>query len=592
MLRAMQQPTAHVPLPDIAIDDAGTARSARFGDVYFSALGGVEETRHVFLRGNHLPQRWMGRAFTIGELGFGTGLNLLVTWQAHRQSGATHPLHYIAVERYPLTPDQLRDALRHYPELGPLADQLIAAYPLRLPGLHRVELPGLRLTLAFGEAETMLADTNARVDAWFLDGFAPARNEAMWSPAVLQQVARLSAGDATFATFTVAGAVRRGLAEVGFAVEKTKGYAHKREMLVGARHGTPSPATSTPQRVIVIGAGIAGSSVAHALARRGTQVTVLDAKGIAAGASGNPVAVLYPQLTKYYTPATAWHLTAYSYVLGLLKRLPGVTYAQPGMLKIGKDEADDEKLRSLRDSLQLDPAIAQWLERDDAAARLGQPLVRGGFWFAQGTWLEPASLCAALMAQDTIHFRQASVAAVEPGRVTLASGEILHADAIVLATAYDAQALLPHRLKMGRTSGQVTLLQQQQPLQAILCHKGYAIAHPRGLLIGATYERDEAPAQVSEAQHARNIAELRHALPALAGNPRILGGRAAERATTPHRLPYVGAVAPGLYVSVGHGSRGMLSAPLAGELLAAQLAGEAWPVSASLADLLRPQRLE
>lgn len=587
----MQLPTAHVPLPDIQIDASGTARSERFGDVYFSALGGVAETQHVFLQGNQLAERWMQRAITIGELGFGTGLNFLVTWDTHRRSGSPHALHYVAIERYPLTPAQLRAALAHYPALAALAETLMAAYPLRLPGVHRVALDGVSLTLAFGEAEALLPELQATVDAWFLDGFAPARNEAMWSQRIFRELARLSAPEATLATFTVAGAVRRGLSEAGFQVEKTKGYAHKREMLVGRRSATPAQIkVKPPQHVLVVGAGVAGCSVAHAFARRGAQVTLLDAQGIAAGASGNPAAVLYPQLTKYYTPATAWHFTAYNYMLQLLPRLAGVVYAQPGMFSMARDAEDEARLLSIRTSLQLDPAIARWMEPDEASARLNQSLTRGGFWFAQGSWLEPVSLCHAFARPAGITFRQANAMQVTAQEVVLESGERLRADCVVLATAYAVQQLLPTPLKLGRTSGQVTRL-EGGGLDAILCHKGYAIAHSEGLLIGATYLRDQA-ATVTDAQHRQNLAELAQAAPALAMQPCILGGRASERATTPARLPYVGRAEHGVWLSVGHGSRGMLSAPLAAELLAAQCYGEVWPVGRGLATLLCPQRLQ
>jgi len=603
MTMRMTLPTAHVPLPDLAIDAQGTARSGAFGDVYFSALGGVAETQHVFLAGNNLPTRWLtADHFTIGELGFGTGLNFLVTWQAFTQSGAKGMLHYVAVEKFPLSVEQFVQALAHYPDLAPYAQQLLAQYPLRLPGMHRLQFGRVSLTLCVGDAEALLPQTQAAVDAWFLDGFSPAKNESMWNDGVLREVARLSAPHATLATFTVAGGVRRGLEAVGFTVQKTKGYAHKREMLVGSRHGECSEvmhrgvATGSSRGachdVVVIGAGIAGCTVARALAERGLRVTVLDALGVASGASGNKAAVLYPQLTKFFTPATAWHFTGYGFMLRKLAQWKAdgldFTFAQPGMLKIGKDKEDDARLRSIRESLQLDPAIAHWVQAEEASDRVGQTLEQGGFWYPHGTWLAPAELCAALLQHENITMRVARAENVTAGHVMLAGGERVQTAHIVLANAQAAQAFLPQPLAMGISAGQVSYL-EAAPLNAILCHKGYAIAHPEGLLLGATYDRDDVSGAVTAENHAHNCAEFAQALPHFMP-PKITGGRTALRATTPHRLPYVGQMQEGLWCSIGHGSRGMLSAPLAAELIAAQIGGEPLPVTAALRDLVSPLR--
>lgn len=583
----MQQPTAHVPAPEFTVDATGTARSVSFDDVYFSARGGAAETEHVFLAGNQLPQRWQGRAcFTIGELGFGTGLNFLVAWKRFVESTTLGTLHFVSIEKFPLTPDQLRAAWAHQPELAAYAQQLIDRYPLRLPGLHRVWFNRVCLTLGFGDVAALLPEIDASVDAWFLDGFAPAKNAAMWEPPVLQQIARLSAAGATVATFTAAGAVKRGLQEVGFTMEKVRGFAHKRDMLVGHRPESASPKTASVQPVIVIGGGIAGCTVARALAERGVQVRLLEKATVAAGASGNPAAVLYPQLTKYYTPATAWHFTAYGFMLRQLQRWQhqelNFTLAQPGMLKIGKDAEDEARLRALQDTLQLDPAIAQWLERTDAARACAQEVAHGGYWFAQGTWLKPAELCRAMLRHPNIHVEQ---------HYTVERMERYEGHTVVLANAQAANDLLPQPLGIGISAGQVSAIDARalpQPLRAVLCHKGYAVPAGDRLIIGATYDRHDLGGAVTDRNHAQNMAELRQAIADVRDVP-MLAGRTSLRATTPSRLPHVGQVAPNMYVSVGHGSRGMISAPLAAELIAAELCGEPSPLTRALRRALAPR---
>lgn len=568
----MLPPTAHVPAPEITIDATGTARSVTFDDVYFSARGGMAETEHVFIAGNGLPERWQGRDdFTIGELGFGTGLNFLVAWKRFVETNATGTLHFLSVEKFPLTRERLAQALVHQPELAAYADQLIANYPLRLPGLHRVQFDRVRLTLGFGDANALLPDMKAQVDAWFLDGFAPAKNDAMWSSDVLRAVAQLSASDATLATFTAAGAVKRGLQEAGFAVRKVQGFAHKRDMLVGALHGVRH-ARSRPRTAVVIGGGIAGCTVARALAERGLHVTLHEKASIASGASGNPAAVLYPQLTKHYTPATAWHFAAYDFA----QRIFGAHIHRTGMLKIGKDDQDDAKLRSLRDSLQLHESVAQWLEAEEASARVGHKLARGGFFFPHGGWIRPAELCRAWLQHPNIRVHEHSEVNLLP-----------KADVVVIANAQAANGLLHTPLTLGLTAGQVSELAAGTRLASVLCHKGYAIDVGDGLVIGATYDREDLSGSVTQANHDQNIAEACAAFPLEQTN--ILRGRTSLRASTPSRLPCVGEVAEGMYVSVGHGSRGMISAPLAAEVIASQINGEPLPVTRGLLRALAPR---
>ncbi|MEQ9361019.1 MAG: tRNA (5-methylaminomethyl-2-thiouridine)(34)-methyltransferase MnmD, partial [Rhodospirillales bacterium] len=251
----------------------GVPCSAEFGDIYFSPKGGLGEARHVFLDGIGAPDVWRGRPrFTVGELGFGTGLNVLALWDAWRRRAAPDArLHIVSVEGFPLEPGDLAGAHTGFPELAPLAAELRAAYPRRVSGFHRLRLDGGRvaLTLLFGPVADMLEKLTACVDAWFLDGFAPRRNPEMWSDAVFRQLARLSAPGARVATFSAAGAVRRGLAAAGFAMAKRPGFAGKLECLAGRLDALPlddgdapwyaaPPPLGPGAAVAVIGGGIAG----------------------------------------------------------------------------------------------------------------------------------------------------------------------------------------------------------------------------------------------------------------------------------------------------------------------------------------------
>ncbi|MBL4803508.1 MAG: tRNA (5-methylaminomethyl-2-thiouridine)(34)-methyltransferase MnmD [Alphaproteobacteria bacterium] len=215
----------------------GAPVSREFDDVYFSIDDGLAESEYVFLDGNGLPRGWRNRDYyTIAETGFGTGLNFLVAWKRFEETATPHQkLHFISIEKFPLDAEEIELHLQPWKEVfeGYLK-KLLAVYPFVTPGFHRVMINRrVMLTLVFDDVNVALPQISADVDAWFLDGFKPSTNPEMWTDEVFKNVARLSKPGTRFSTFTAAGAVRRGLNDVGFAVEKTKGYGRKRDMTIG-----------------------------------------------------------------------------------------------------------------------------------------------------------------------------------------------------------------------------------------------------------------------------------------------------------------------------------------------------------------------
>ncbi|KZM49476.1 tRNA (5-methylaminomethyl-2-thiouridine)(34)-methyltransferase MnmD [Labrenzia sp. OB1] len=240
--------------PDLDWLDGDVPRAHGFDDTYFSRAGGQEETRHVFLKGNGLPERLHGRdTFTIAELGFGTGLNFLTTLAALRTMSDAPALTFLSFELYPMTADQLRRALGAFPELSELAQDLIAVWQPE-PGWNRLNVAGARLLIGIGDARELIPEVRlqgsergaeegsiAPVDAWYLDGFSPAKNPDLWHEDLLKTAADLTAPGGTLATYTAAGWVRRNLQAAGFTIEKTSGFAGKREMVVGHKLDTGEP---------------------------------------------------------------------------------------------------------------------------------------------------------------------------------------------------------------------------------------------------------------------------------------------------------------------------------------------------------------
>jgi tRNA 5-methylaminomethyl-2-thiouridine biosynthesis bifunctional protein len=323
----------------------GTPFSPAYGDIYHASAGGLAQARHVFLAGNGLPRRWRDSArFVILETGFGLGLNFLATLQAWRE----HPgrrLHYVAVEKHPLRRADLENVLARWPELAPLAAELLAQWPLPLAGLHRLDFGDATLTLGFGDAAHLLPQLTLAADAIYLDGFAPDRNPDLWSDDIVAQLRRLAAPGATLASWTVAGEVRRRLAAAGFATERRPGFADKREMLAASLPGAASPSpTFVRRRIAVIGAGIAGAATAQALAARGHEVIVIDKGSQAAiGASGNHAGVFRP-LPSLDEGRLARLLQA-GFLLGRCRfgALPGVRAGWTGVLHIARDMPSTRK---------------------------------------------------------------------------------------------------------------------------------------------------------------------------------------------------------------------------------------------------------
>jgi len=604
--------TAALTAPELRLTHGEPPYSERYQDHYFSRHGGLAETRHVFLMGNSLPQRWQGREyFVVAETGFGTGLNFLATWQAWQQDGQRcRYLHYLAVEKHPLHASQLRTALAPWSELAPLTEQLVLHWPLPVPGFHRLVWAENRvvLTLLLGDAAALLPSLQATVDVWYLDGFAPSRNPDLWQPAVLDEVARLLRPGGTVATYTVAGWVRRGLADAGLNVSKRLGFGGKRDMLTAHKPGIAEDKPPRQRSVLVVGAGLAGTAVSRALAERDWSVTLLERHATpAAEASGNPAGVAMPRPAAKVT-ADGWlHLQAYQYLLALLARLQPGDWHPCGTLLLASNRLRQQRFPQFVQRYGLPPELAQWVEPAQASALAGTALNHPALYFPQTGWLRPAALCRALVnhAGITTYYATevATIAPTSHGWQALdAAGQVLAAaDVVILANAtairrFPQAAALPLIPARGQLSG-APATQLTRSLRCVLYGKGYVIpADAEGRqLFGASLIPGDADATLRSADDVANLQRLQQLLPEFAAElaARTQGCFAAVRATTPDRLPLVGAVDPahsGLYTLSGLGARGIVTAPLAAELLAAQLNQEPWPVAAEVAHSVDPQR--
>ncbi len=608
------------PLTPARIDFAGGVPFAvAYDDVYHSADGGPAQTRHVFLAGNGLPERWRGRPrFAIVETGFGLGLNFLCTAEALRTDpSAPMRLHYVAVEKHPPDMRDLERAHRNWPQLGEAAE-LRRVWPLLIPGFHRLELLDGRvsLTLAFGDAADMLSEIDSGcVDALYLDGFAPEKNPGMWSQAVFRELARVARPGATAATWSVAKGVRAGLHAAGFRVEKRPGFARKREMLTAS---LPVAEESRPlaaeHHAVVVGAGIAGCWTAHRLARRGWSVHLIERRTrLAQEASGNAVAALLPALNLADNENARLARAAFLWATHLLAQeaSEACVWALTGVLQLALSAQQAERMPRILQMHGFPPAYAAWIEQGEASARAERPVGGPGWWIPRGGWVAPERLCRTLLEGVHEHVR------IDFGREAFrvvrdrdrwlvldrANTTLAAAPVVVLANGLSASTLgIAGVPPLVSVRGQVTHLPPDptRSLRIVVCGDGYVAPLPQGgHCVGATFEPDSTALETRRDDHAENLARAERMLPGFAAAlaPAQLGGWVGLRAATPDRLPLCGPLSyppaetePGLHLLAGLGSRGIIWAPLCAELLAARLDGEPNPVEASLVAALAPSR--
>jgi tRNA 5-methylaminomethyl-2-thiouridine biosynthesis bifunctional protein len=558
-----------------------TPISARYGDVYFSADHGPAESQHVFIEGSALPQRCQalrsGQCLTLGELGFGTGLNLLLAAQCFlREAPADSFLHYHSVELHPLSKGDLQRALQHWPDLQPLAAVLLDEYPPPINGHHRFRLhPRIEVTLMWGAAESCWQDSQACVDVWFLDGFAPARNPQMWTAALCQTLAEHSAAGATLASFSVAAAVREHLTAAGFVVERRPGFGRKRHALAGHWPGVAAPAMRRTGHALVTGAGIAGATTARALAEHGWQVTVIEAEGIAHGASGNLAGVIYS------TPSPHLHAQNLFYQGALWRALRWLHRHDFQTHQLNDVILHLVEPRRRRNTLHAADSGA-WPEEQLVIDTPHQARLIGA------GYIQPVLWCQHLLDHPNITRICARVTGYQPGHdgVSVTAGDHTYVgDALILCTAETTLHLpglegLPLRAMRGQVSHCRATPKSQHWTQAT-CHRGYLTPAIDGLhCIGATFDLHGQRHGTHPDDDADNLSQLHASLPeawqALGGDAiAVVGQRAAYRCQSPDRLPLCGAIPgqAGIYLNVAHGSRGLTHTPWCADALADQLTG-------------------
>jgi tRNA 5-methylaminomethyl-2-thiouridine biosynthesis bifunctional protein len=576
-----------------------TPRSEEFDDIYFAEEDGFAESQYVFLQGNGLPGAWSGKPrFTIAETGFGTGLNFLTAWKLFEETATpSQKLHYISFEKYPLTPAQIRAYLaRWQSELEPYLNKFLEEYPLRVSGWHTIHLTDrVSVTLVFDDINRAIPELDAVVDAWFLDGHAPAKNPDMWSEAVFAAMARCSRKGATVATFTAAGFVRRALTDARFEVRKVRGYGRKRDMTLGAfsGEGWAGADMPVPKKVAVIGGGIAGTSAAASFSRRGAEVHLFERGQIAGEGSGNPRGLYNPRFTAQQGTDSDFYAAAFAnsfHIFRDLQKKTDIGFSPIGNLHLLTNEDKKRKIEGMAQNWGWHADHVRQVSAQEASSLAGVDLPCDAVFLPDAGMVSPPLVCRALAGNAVIHERAHVPALIRRESGWDIEGHIY--DAVVLASgaaiaSFAETAWLP----VGTIRGQVSTFPatpETQKLKTNLCYGGYVSAPWNGQhVVGATFQNWLTDTALREEDHEYVMNLLTEILPGWTGDIKIAGGRAALRLAAKDRQPIAGRLpdaaawrrgeekdVPGLYITSAHGSHGLVSAPLCAEHIASLAFGE------------------
>ena len=648
----------------IHFNQENTPVSDKFDDVYFSNQDGLAETHYVFLEGNQLWERWVNYQeahFVIAETGFGTGLNFFAVTTLFREFRQKHPdsplkrLYFTSFEKYPLPLDALQQAHLAYPQFSHLAQHLQQHWLNPIQGCYRFHFDETTLDLWFGDVAENLPQLgdymNGKIDAWFLDGFAPSKNPDMWNEQLYQQMFRFTKPQGTFATFTAASAVRKGLENAGFNIKKRKGFGKKRECLSGQKTHEKLTALSAPwfhsqpanlneQDIAIIGGGIASLCTAISLVKRGAKITIYcEDEQTALNASGNKQGAFYPQLSDDNERNIRFYIHAFAYGLQFLQwaiqQKIEFEHEFCGVALCAYNDKAESKLNKIA-ALNLPSDLYQSLSQTELSEKVGLPLPFGGGFIPQGAWLAPRQLVQhafAFLEKQGVQIKTSqkvtALSQTENGwQITTAENETFCHEVVVLAnghklTEFEQTQKLPLYPVRGQVS-QIPTSSNLLKLKTVLCYDGYLTPVDQAKAshcIGASHVRDNATREFSLAEQQENQQKIQQNIPEdwtkevdTSGNLARIGVRCSVRDLTPMMgaIPHFSAQQaqyqnlfnlrrrkqpieqaenyPNLYLIGALGSRGLTSAPFLGETLASLIYGEPLPMSEDLIHNLMPNR--
>ena len=580
--------------------------SNKYQDRFFQD-DAIAEIKNIFIEPNQLLERIKnGSQLHIGELGFGFGLNFFVTakfWHEHNKKSDTLNLEYIAIDEALPSKEQLSKVINAFPELKEICNIFLDRYELAHNDIQRIYFPSLkiRLTLIHNDIESglknLLGFKNNQIDAWYLDGFDPKKNKSMWSNSVFQYIEFLSARSATFGTFTSAGFVRRGLKKFGFEVDKVKGFGKKRHKLIGRKLlSIPAPyiPSNKNKKIAIIGSGIAACSAAYAAIQNGAQVEIFEsADEIAAGASGNPVAAMYPRFSPNNSPYS--FLTAQSYFFAeKLSAQFSNAYKNTGLLFSHSNDYQQEWIEDMKSLNRED--LFQIIDKKEMKKLHG--FDSNGLIVKKGGYLFPKLICKEMTAHQNIkiscnHYfdgwdKNKAKIDIRFRNQEKKSGF----DDLIIA---NGSGLTKYLSGLKISKGQLVGLRGEQPIDLDLPinSAGYILPKINNITwIGSTHEREFNDIDICYKTGQELITKTnRNFNINLSGSDNMLM-EAHLRIGSKDRLPLAGKIEENIYTIGALGSRGFSLGPLLGDYVASLVNNSPSPISSGIALAIEPLRFK
>ena len=666
---------------EITYLEDGSPYSNRFKDIYFNRESGYQQNDDTFIKGNKIEQAFLNaqQVITIAETGFGTGLNFLLTLQAYQKAQAQLNkklplLHFISVEKYPLTKGQLTKALAIVPQLKQLAHLLVAQYPSQESTCQTSGFPKdfegdffneqVKLSLIFDDAtegfRRLEASKHGLVDIWYLDGFSPAKNPDMWSEELFRHIGRLSKPEASLTTFNVASCITKQLQKQGFRTENITLQVNESQLT----HGIFQQSANTtkgyqlrtnitkPQHVSIIGGGIASACLAYALTKQDIEVTLYcKDTTVAQGGSSNAIGALYPLLHQQKDDISLFYQQAFWRAKALYQEIAerGYNFDHDwcGLLEVSYKESLSKRQHLFAELNTWPKELIHSVNQQQATTLAGIEVNHGGLFMPNAGWAYPVDLVNSLFeaAKNTnkLHLEtQTKITKISQHSDTKAwtlisdikstdknsSGKVTF-DANVLVICAGADAIEIEQVKslpLTATRGQVTSMKSNdvsKNLKTVVCHKGYLTPQNNDAhCIGATFQKNNTSTKTTTEDDEYNLAMLSKCLPEVTElisweKKDIKTSKARLRCMSQDHLPLVGVmpdiekhlqhyphlakdknwpykqVAPSidnLYVLLGLGARGLCSAPLAADILTAELCGTPYPLDNNMLFNLSPNR--
>ena len=577
-----------------------TLFSEEFDDLYSSAKGAVAECNHVFIKGNNLKERFENLGenskFYIGEIGFGIGINFLTTcksWLDHTKQNQV--LEFYSFDKYLFRLSDFKTLNVSCPDLKEYISELERNYPRNIQGAQKISLFGGRiiLNLIIGEIDNTqeyikLMD---KVDAWYFDGFSPAKNPDLWSIKLFKCIHKSCHENTTFSTYTSSGLVKNNLTESGFNHSRAMGFSDKRHMLKGTVDTQLKKNTSNT-KVAVIGSGIAGCVLSYTLAKKGIEVDLYEkSDSICSGASSHELLVTYPRLSAHDTAFGSFTLHSYIFATNFYKQLKTDAWKKTGVIILNHDEATEKRQSSLLEK-RADGEIYRYIDPDEASEISGIDIKLNGLIYEDAGYILPEEMCKFLIESPKINiFTSSHIKSIKKNRevfnLNIGKEKFEYQNVCVCAGSETANIVDIDGISIKR--GQVTHIESLDNVSRIklpICAKGYISPRVNNIhLVGSSYS-DSEDTDLSEEEHLYNLNNLKLVIDE---EMNVITGQTGHRAVSKDHMPVVG-MKDGIYINTCHGSRASVTAPISAEIIASMIVDEAPPLMGRELESLSPER--